>query len=1123
MDSGSYNHVRRGAMPHSSVSPSTPTSSYKTNVNRTKTRKWVEAKVQNYDGDDWGNDYEDYDDGSDQHYEPEPLPPARSTTGLRQPGQTGYQLPSSRTFSQPATSFPSHADTRIPGASALRSPSGPPSLHVQTQPTASTTNSSLYVTKSAHPESHPTTTSSPHTNVHPNSQSAGPAPTPSRFPPRKSSMGQQDRPELVDQLPPKPESRPGSSSSNRPWMDQRSASPGLATTPAAKTLPFVRPSDIYKRMEEEKEKERLSMESGRSSMDSVLGRTEGTSSPGQVRLSGEQRRRTSFESHDGSESARGRKPTLAPVAERKSEYGMEGLLAKAQAEQPPVSHKPALSKAQLSLSQREPDDEVKAELLKSRRFSTSPQLPSLTRVSGFGDDFFSSSEGHSSQTSLNLPTPSEEPRPLSTKMSVHPTKAAAMDRTEKQRPSTSEQLSLMPNANIKLPTTDEKVEAAKEETMKKTWQQSNARPKLPGGWVTESTTVPSPYEQPTPLERQEAQGPTPLAEVKNVGVSPMTESDTELGDLQLTTKIKSLQSSSDASENTPKADVAGRPDAGQSGNAAGQNDAIASKAVNTGEYFPTTQSLPPLKTEHSLPQPSRPTSTTAPTFQDKSPQTQASSTPQPTTATGSGFSPTAPLNPNRADAGRPNIALPSIHQRKSTISTIETVSPEKESDKLREEIIKSLSPAPISPGASGLPMPSDTNTEPTPGDITRESTYLAGVYDDYLSLAEEKSLQEVSQEAKKSAHMAPSQITEPEHGSIPELKLSVSQPAPLSPVKSPTLDNTSRTRRFSWQKGPEEVVLSPVGAESAMSTLSQESPVYSSGGLNSGLNSKVNVAPLASDSLRAETGGVVAISHQVSQVSSRAPEDASLSAIEPPSPLSFMAARSPKPASGGPNTSRLSLADEKEKVLIGDSQSTTSSTSEQHPALTKAPEQEDHGSSPVGVAEGVSTSQPSPIPTPFRDILNLGSYEQRIQKFDETREQFYVTDSGLSNWLIHLQGQPEHANAVATSNTQTLLSKPGAQPVSAGASGASQLPFNVSKAGAPALQHRRTSMGNVQQLMVGQSGSFGAPGNQVGTKSKELLHAAGAFGNKGVKSGMKLFNKGKNKLRERTGGDKPFF
>ncbi|KAG5951458.1 hypothetical protein E4U53_003041 [Claviceps sorghi] len=67
--------------------PVTPagTNAYQVNLNRTKTKKWVEAKVQNYDGDDWGVD--EYDDDDDDEPEPAPAPamlrPAVHATGLR--------------------------------------------------------------------------------------------------------------------------------------------------------------------------------------------------------------------------------------------------------------------------------------------------------------------------------------------------------------------------------------------------------------------------------------------------------------------------------------------------------------------------------------------------------------------------------------------------------------------------------------------------------------------------------------------------------------------------------------------------------------------------------------------------------------------------------------------------------------------------------------------------------------------------------------------------------------------------------------------------------------------------------------------------------------------------------
>ncbi|PHH88032.1 hypothetical protein CDD83_8081 [Cordyceps sp. RAO-2017] len=71
MDSPFNQGFGRGHNPSSLLQTSANSSAYQVNVNRTKTRKWVEAKAQNYDGDDWGASEYDDDD------EP-PLPPLPS-------------------------------------------------------------------------------------------------------------------------------------------------------------------------------------------------------------------------------------------------------------------------------------------------------------------------------------------------------------------------------------------------------------------------------------------------------------------------------------------------------------------------------------------------------------------------------------------------------------------------------------------------------------------------------------------------------------------------------------------------------------------------------------------------------------------------------------------------------------------------------------------------------------------------------------------------------------------------------------------------------------------------------------------------------------------------------------
>lgn len=1069
MDSGSYNNIRRGAMPPSSLAPNA--SSYKANVNRTKTRKWVEAKVQSYDGDDWGNDYDDYDDGDDQQNEPEPPPLTSRLAGLRPVGQSSQQLPSLRTFSQPASaSLPSNSGVQAFGPSVLR---------VQTQPIASTVLSPPYATESAHPS----TVRSSHASLPSGPYSAGPVPARPRFPPRKSSMSQNDQSDSDDKIATNSEFRPDSGSGNRPLVDQQSVSSSGAPPLATKTLPLVRPSDIYKKMGEEKDKDRLSMALGRPSQDSIPSRAEASSPPNQLRPAGEQSIQTVY---DGSKSASFRDPILAPVAEQERQYTGNGFFASAQTSQSPAIYEPTPSNRHPPPTQNEPNDELKTDLLKSRRFSTSPQLPNLSRMSGFGDDFFPSSGGFGSRTGSKLITAEEEPRPISSEINPN---MIALQGGDTGKLGGNPELDPPPTAN-------DKVDGIREgfSNMAQS-QSSDIRPQLPGGWVSESTTAPLLSERPTPLEQPEGQSPTRLSNIQGISVSPLAESDVEPSETNLAS-----------------ADMASLPsiDSDCAPNSTGVNEPGLRLAGSAGEHPFIYPSPSPLKTRSLLAN-SPPKSASPVSLRDQAlpMQTSLVGQPAPTATTGSGFSPTAPLNPGRAQANQPDFILPSIHEHQGTISTIETASPEKESDKLREEIIKSLSPAPASPDPGGVQGRDNSDSEPIPGSLTRESSYLAGVYDEYLAAVEEKTLH-----SEKPTYMTARAPAERESEPTAELQdTSTPQPAPLSSAKSFAPENATKLRRFSWQNDPEDMSSNSARPEPARPIHPQEVSVHGAENAVVGSNTDISVVSPMTDSLQGESG-VTGMASQVSQISSRIPEDTSTATIESPSPISFVAARRPNPAHDESNTARLSLADEKEMVLIGDAQSTTSSAPEQHPALVEAPEQAGDSAPPGPRPASTDTL------TSFREILNLATCEERVQKFDETREQFYVMDSGLSNWLAYLQGQPDHADEAAMGNTSPLLSKLGVQPATIGAAGAPPVPH---KPGGAASHSRRMSIGNVQQLMAAQTTSFGASGNQVGTKSKELLHAAGVFGNKGVKSGMKLFNKGKNKLRERAAGDKAFF
>jgi hypothetical protein len=496
-----------------SAAPSTPIS-YQANVNRQKTKKWVEAKSVDYGGDDWGDE--------DDYYEPPPLP---KPTGFRQPGQAAHSetnkkaygdlptLPAEsqdRSVTNPAAplqrtnSFTKDDDRRTlsishlntqPASPALTSPTGPPALSVLTQrpstglrkavpapapvevsspqirgrdtnslASQSATNTPVETTSASSDfqqrrDFSPSAVPPPlHTRaISPRSRSNSPAVA---YAPRKSSLGQSNAPDLSQVISatspgvvsPKPwvagrSSSPGAASrisqeaapSPRPWTAGRSDSPSTASrgsqevpthrtstpgrsdspgasakapapAPAAKALPFIRPADIYRRLEEERQKERQSLESSRPSMDSILGRGEEASSSAApsvivqhtIEQPAARARRGSFERDETPDSGRRLAPMLEPVMERKSEYGFEGLVAKSPETAAFLQQEAA--KAEPSM----PIEQTTFDIPASQRFSTSPKLPDLHRMSGFSMDFFSQTKPDT-DISINTSVPEQKP------------------------------------------------------------------------------------------------------------------------------------------------------------------------------------------------------------------------------------------------------------------------------------------------------------------------------------------------------------------------------------------------------------------------------------------------------------------------------------------------------------------------------------------------------------------------------------------------------------------------------------------------------------------------------------------------------------------------------------------
>lgn len=204
-----------------------PPLSFKTVPGRNRTQKWNQAKTYNYDGDDWGG-YDPYDEygGNDDDPAARPQPQFAQASGRvhrQQSFEAGTET-ERRQFSGPHAPF--QEERR--GSPAASSSSGG---HSSSNPD--------------HDRRRMRDFSNPGQVPPPLNMRSSPVP-PSGVPPRKLSAG-----------------------SASPARD---ASPSSATTgpkTTDKPLPFIRPSDIYKRMAEAREKERQSTDSGRPSVESL--------------------------------------------------------------------------------------------------------------------------------------------------------------------------------------------------------------------------------------------------------------------------------------------------------------------------------------------------------------------------------------------------------------------------------------------------------------------------------------------------------------------------------------------------------------------------------------------------------------------------------------------------------------------------------------------------------------------------------------------------------------------------------------------------------------------------------------------------------------------------------------
>ncbi|KAK5320643.1 hypothetical protein LTR93_006855 [Exophiala xenobiotica] len=450
--------------------------SFKTNVGRTITQKWRNANKINYDGDEWGDDDDDeYDEpatmsaGNARHpawaQQPNMYSANRSVTNPS-PSRGGGRLSfdrgdDRRTFSSSGgfdSAYPTTQRQPFPEPqheyedSPFPNFNGPGALRLDTQGQRSMSpgfrpgsrgrnvhpyDDAPFSAPGAYPPSRRSGSSNrPPPPVDPYQRhdspmrpgSRGSTASPRQFPPRKQSLSQQPPPPM--ELARGPEAADPSSSTD-------------AIEPSVnRPIPvFVRPSDIYKRMEEEKEKVRRSQESSRHpSIDSNTGRVRGdpVNAPPSLPEPKDFGNAVSQPQIDEPDHTRRLKPTtLDTVPERKSEYGFDNLIKQADSSQQPedeavtretdTSHQPQEISPTVGVSRQSTDassvsnytdrpDPVSASTI-SRNVSMnegaleheSPapvrpsfNLPAIDRMSGFGMDL-GSVGGESTRDARGLP------------------------------------------------------------------------------------------------------------------------------------------------------------------------------------------------------------------------------------------------------------------------------------------------------------------------------------------------------------------------------------------------------------------------------------------------------------------------------------------------------------------------------------------------------------------------------------------------------------------------------------------------------------------------------------------------------------------------------------------------
>lgn len=632
-----------------------------------------------------------------------------------------------------------------------------------------------------------------------------------------------------------------------------------------------------------------------------------------------------------------------------------------------------------------------------------------------------------------------------------------------------------------------------------TARESSFRPKLPGTWESYATTAPTPSEKGERDFSVENPGPLQQKPIGDLDLTPTTAKHpvaVEDPEKSAADPLATLKAAGAAMGDAIQASI-GR---GTTSDENEQKKDEESRAIPVGDIYVGDRPVHLERVASSVASSIPPTPPAKDTPRDETP-------------------PPPPLKESSPEPSPPSQQLTPVRPTMIAQLSTEPYEDDQESDRLRKEIVASLTPSKAGTAAD----PNRASLQPNAPDmIHRESSILDSYWEDR---------EEVS---PKPLHV----------------QTNVQQ---QTPVGCPETNPGLLTTRFSWEQPPSQpdnnegqamagatagagpgtgnmpAAAAPANQQDTNTAATQASSQFPEpyfGPVHSVASDPVVRSPTPPNATTEQLATPVETSRpqETSPASGLHVVNSALNpeAVDLPPRLSME-------GSGTRDPPQYNQADS----LASGHAPVDSKIPETQPSALAVPETQSQA--PPALATSAPAALTATAPTPkspttdkplgFRDIANIKSHSERLASYNNTREYWANADHGLGDWISSaVAANPELANQTPAppmpqvTRTGTARHRPAASLSLFGKHHGSKVdqtlandqPVPMPSSAAAGPDGRPTSSHFGSQ--IGRSAS-----HQMSSKGKDLLHSAGVLSGKGMTGAKGLFAKGKSRFRS---GDK---